>query len=125
MDHVVVSEHGVFVVETKTFSKPKRGEAVISCNGDDLLVNGYKTEKNYIVQAKAEASWLAEVIKDSTGRTIVFPGWYIKNDNLNDTNVWVLNPKALPKYIENTPRILTKEDMMLISYHISRYIRAL
>ena len=35
----------------------------------------------------------------------------------------VINPKALPRFIENEPDIISREDMMLASFHISLYIR--
>lgn len=130
LDHVVVSEHGVFVVETKTYSKPQSGEAIIIVDGETLTINGQLLKNNVIIQAKAEANWLREMLKESSGKevkvkpVIVFPGWYIDNSAANrDLNVWILNPKALPKYIANIPIILSKEDLMLLSYNISRYIR--
>ena len=55
---------------------------------------------------------------------LFFPGWFVKDkENQNSTNIWVLNPKALPKFISNTKESLNQEDMMLASYHISRFIR--
>jgi len=56
---------------------------------------------------------------------IVFPGWYIESNNDGrKTNLWVLNPKSLSTFIENVPKSLSKEDMMLVSYHLSRFIRS-
>ncbi len=130
LDHVIVSEHGVFVIETKTYSKPTKGEAKITINGDNVFINGMNISDNILIQAKAEANWLTGIIKESTGKNIlvkpaiVFPGWYVESSSVNkNTGVWFLNPKALPAYIENSPKILSKEDMMLLSFHISRYIR--
>jgi len=130
LDHVVISQHGVFVVETKTYSKPQKGEAKIVIAGEQVLINGSPCKSDVITQAKAEANWLKGVLRESSGKDImvkpvvVFPGWYIDNTATSKSlNVWILNPKALPTYIENTPEVLTKEDMMLLSYHISRYIR--
>ena len=130
LDHVVISEHGVFVIETKTYSKPQKGEAKIIIDNDNVIINGFTSQKDIISQAKAEANWLKGILRESSGKDIlvkpvvVFPGWYIDSSSASkNMNVWILNPKALPKYIENAPKILTKEDMMLLSYHISRYIR--
>jgi len=38
--------------------------------------------------------------------------------------VWVLNPKGLPSFLENEAAILSAEDVKLASYHLSRFIRA-
>jgi len=130
LDHVVISQHGVFVIETKTYSKPQKGEAKITVAGEQILINGSPCKSDVVTQAKAEANWLKGVLRESSGKDImvkpvvVFPGWYIDNTTTSKSlNVWILNPKALPTYIENAPAVLTKEDMMLLSYHISRYIR--
>ena len=37
--------------------------------------------------------------------------------------VRVLEPKALPKYIENSPAAISPEDVAMTAYHLSRYVR--
>jgi hypothetical protein len=129
LDHVVVSEHGIYVIETKTYSKPEKGETKILFEGNRITVNGFN-KNNIVSQANAQAKWLQSVIKDTTGKlfpvkpVVVFPGWYIVSKQDQKSNLWVLNPKALPTFIENSPKSLTKEEMMLVSFHISRFIRA-
>ena len=130
VDHVIISKHGVFVIETKTYSKPDKGKPVIVYDNNQVIVDGFNTQDKIINQVSAASNWIQSVIKESTGKTppvkpvVVFPGWFIETKN-NTNNVWVLNPKGLPTYIENAPETLTKEDMMLISYHVSRYIRTI
>lgn len=127
IDHVVVGEHGVFAIETKTFSKPSKGKAEIKIDKEEIHVNG-GSNSEILAQARAIAGSLQEIIKASTGKdvpvrtAVVFPGWFVHSKN-GPKDIWFLNPKALPTYIENTPKILSREDMMLVSYHISRYIR--
>ena len=130
IDHVIVSEQGVFVIETKTYSKPKRGGAVIDYTGDILQFNGGVKNGDIIIQAKAAASWLAELIHESTGKkvfvrpVVVFPGWYIqKAASVKDPLVWVLNPKSLEAFVSNSHQRLSREDGHLVAYHLSRYIR--
>jgi len=128
VDHIIISTHGVFVIETKTYSKPSKGKPIIKHENDSIVVDGFNTSTKTLNQVAAASSWVESVINETTGRKIavkpvvVFPGWFIETKN-NKNDIWVLNPKALPTYIENTPDILSKEDMMLFSYHISRYIR--
>ena len=130
LDHVIVSKHGIFIIETKTYSKPKSIEPEIIYTKNHIKINGFDTKDKLLKQARCEAKWLKEMLKSSTGKdysiqtAIVFPGWFVKDkENQNSTNIWVLNPKALPKFISNTKEILSQEDMMLASYHISRFIR--
>ncbi len=128
LDHVIVCEHGVFSIETKTYSKPEKGACKIIYSEEGISVDGYKPEKKILIQVKAQKNWLEKQIVNLTGikltvkSVIVFPGWYIENRNKGN-DVWVLEPKALPTYIGNSPKILTEEKVRLISNHISSYIR--
>ena len=38
-------------------------------------------------------------------------------------DVWVLNPKALPAFLESQPDCLTPEDLSLAAYHLSRHVK--
>ena len=129
IDHVIVSEKGVFAVETKTYSKPSKGEVVIQYSGDMLDIDGFKTDKP-LIQAKAAASSLKELVKESTGKlvdvvpVVLFPGWYVKATTPTaHAKTWVLNPKALITFLSKRRDVLSNEDQKLIAYHLSRYIR--
>lgn len=130
VDHVLIGPAGVFTVETKTWSKPHRGEARIKFDGELLTVTGREPERNPVVQARAQASWLKGLLAESTGRqfevfpVVVFPGWYIEQNNDSLKNIWVLEPKALAKFLGNEPQCLTPEEVKLASYHLSRFIRS-
>ena len=128
LDHVIVNDHGVFSIETKTYSKPEKGECKIIYSEDGLSINGFKPEKKILIQVEAQKKWLEKQILILTGirltvkSVVVFPGWFIENRN-KKSNVWVLEPKALPTYISNLPKTLSEDNARLISNHISRYIR--
>jgi hypothetical protein len=130
VDHVLIGPAGVFTVETKTLSKPHRGEARIKFDGEQLTVAGREPERNPIVQARAQASWLKSLLAESTGHqfdvfpVVVFPGWYIEQTKDCFRNVWVLEPKALPKFLNNEPQSLSVEEIKLASFHLSRFIRS-
>jgi hypothetical protein len=131
IDHVIISTKGIFLIETKTYSKPNDIDAQIHFDGSEITVDGLKLTNNPIVQSTASVKWLRNFLKESTGKeflikpVIVFPGWYIKPAEENKkSNCWVLNPKALPKFIDNEKTSITAEDVSLASYHLSRYIRA-
>ena len=132
IDHVVLSKRGIYAIETKTYSKPARGEALISFEDGVLVIDGHKTDGSILKQAKGEAAEVANILKESTGKdypvkpVILFPGWYVdKKANRSGQGFWLLNPKALPKFIENQPEILSAEDIQLAAYHMSRHIRSL
>ncbi|SEH08792.1 nuclease-related domain-containing protein [Candidatus Venteria ishoeyi] len=130
IDHVIVSTHGIFVIETKTYSKPKGVEPKIVYSANNIKIDQYNSGKKLIIQAKCESKWLKDMLKTSTGKefdiqaVIVFPGWFIETrDRQNLSDVWVLNPKALRAFISNSKEVISNEDMKIAAYHISRYIR--
>jgi len=38
--------------------------------------------------------------------------------------LWVLEPKALPSYLENAPNVLSAEEIKMASGNLSRFIRS-
>ncbi|MCK5862702.1 MAG: NERD domain-containing protein [Candidatus Hydrogenedentes bacterium] len=130
VDHVVISPHGIFTVETKTHSKPLQKESIVKLQKGKLLIDGYISDRDYLKQAKAQAHWVKTILRESTGKdfsvkpAIVFPGWFVEPmPKDEDRSVWVLNPKILPIFIENEVEVLDRHDVMLAAFHLSRYIR--
>ena len=86
IDHVLIGPAGVFTIETKTWSKPIRGEARIKFDGEQLNVAGREPDRNPITQARAQAAWIKTILAESTGHeydvfpVVVFPGWFIERD---------------------------------------------
>jgi hypothetical protein len=131
VDHVVIHPSGIYAIETKTFSKPDRGEAKILFDGESVEILGKRPERNPVVQARAIAKWLQGLVRSSTGKNfevrpvVVFPGWFIQpTAEAKHSNVWVLNPKALPSFIENSKPQISESDVHLIKTHLSMYARS-
>ena len=134
IDHVILSVHGFYAVETKTRSKPTRGDARVSLTEEGLVVNGLRPDRDPIVQAEAGARWLSRLLEESTGKrfqvrgVVLFPGWFIEpmsgSWRMSPGKPWVLEPKALPGFIGNEPKRVTDGDLKLAAYHLSRYVRA-
>ena len=130
LDHVVVHESGLYVIETKMLSKPGRGEAKLLYDGEHVSKNGMRPDRNPVTQVRAAGKWLADLVRESTGlkfpvrAVVVYPGWFIEaTAEAKASDVWVLNPKALPAFISNSAAHLSSEEVKLCSYHLSRYIR--
>lgn len=130
LDHVVICSSGIYVIETKTYSKPEKGRAVIVFNGETVRLNNKPENDKPIIQVAAASTWLKALLKDSTGRlfeikpVVVFPGWYVESTSeARSSEVWVLNPKALPTFIANSKANLSEENVNLAAYHLSRYVR--
>lgn len=130
LDHVVISERGIFAVETKTRYKPSR-DARVSLRDGELVVAGHKPDRDPIKQVQAQMTWLSRVLEDSTGKrfavrgALVFPGWFVDSALKNAFNkIWVLEPKALPSFIEGEEVCLSPQDVSLAAFHLSRFIRS-
>lgn len=128
VDHIVVGPTGVFAVETKTHSKPARGPCIVQYDGEKVTVNGYVPDRDPVIQAKAEAKWVSDLLEQSTGRRffvkpiVLYPGWYVESSKHN-AEVWVLNETGLPKYIGGSHgRSLSSEEINMISFHLKRYV---
>jgi hypothetical protein len=131
VDHAVVSPKGLFVIETKTRSKPKGTRVAVRYDGEKLSVNGNVPSRDPIKQVLAISAWVQELVKKSTGKSfpvrpvVLFPGWYVETENASaHDKVWVLNPKCLLSFIQNEKVNLSPEDVKLITFHLSRYIRS-
>lgn len=130
IDHLLIGPKGIFTIETKTMSKPAKGKPEINYDGTQILVNGFKPERDPVVQAKSQAYWVKELVKELTGRSImvrpvvVYPGWFVnQTQKVGKPDVWVLNPKALTTFIENSEGNLSDEDVRTFNSHLSRYVR--
>jgi hypothetical protein len=131
LDHVVIDKSGIYVIETKTFSKPDKGQTVVTYDGEKVFVNGKEPDRNPVIQVRAACRWLKELLRESTGKdcnprpVVVFPGWFVEpTAEAKNSDVWVLNPKALPSFISHSKPQLESDEVAIFSYHLSRHVRA-
>lgn len=129
IDHVLIGTRGLFVIETKTLSKPVRGECRIAVAADGIRANGRLLDRNPIVQAKAQARWLHDFLGESGFKqfvrpVVVFPGWFVERFDMKTLGVWVLEPKALDAFIEQEPVVLTDDQVRAMASALSSYIRS-
>lgn len=130
LDHVVISRKGIFAVETKTLTKRDR-KSRIDFDGERILVAGRTLERDPVVQSRAQVAWLGRLLQESTGKAfpirgvVVFPNWFVERTGAGRRSpLWVLEPKALPAFIEHEPEQLATADVALAASHLSRYIRS-
>lgn len=130
IDHVAICTRGVFCIETKTRSKPIRGECKVAYDGKAISVNGGRPDRSAIVQAKAQAKQLRRLLKEYTGinypvqPVVLFPGWYVEApDPSAQSEVWVLSPKALPMWIGNAAEKIAVKDVKHAADRMAAYVR--
>jgi len=101
----------------------------VTFDGETIRIDGFEPDRDPVVQAKAQASWLRELLGESTGRrfdvrsVIVYPGWWVNEGNAKANTIWVLEPKRLPTFLDHEPGRLSQEDIHLASFHLSRFVR--
>jgi len=123
IDHVLVGPTGVYAIETKTISKPADHDARVVYNGDRVLVAGSEPDRDPLKQAMAAADRVSEIIEERTGHkvkvrpVVVYPGWFIQR-KCPSPQVWVVNEKYLPGWLDHEP-------VRLDPAHIRLYATAL
>jgi hypothetical protein len=130
IDHAIVGPAGIFTIETKMRSKPVSSAKVLY-DGNTIRIGETPAHNESLVQARAQARWLAELLNDGRKRPIftvrpvvVFPDWYVEwTSRLRRNDVWVLNPKALDRFIENEPVALSSDLIESASHTLTRYYR--
>jgi len=129
IDHVVIAPQGVFAIETKTFSKPLRGETVVEYDGERILVDGFEPDRNPITQARAVRNWLREFLHDSTRMdypvkgVVLLPGWYVESPkDGRPIDIWVLNEKAFFKFVEHESVVLSDQDIAWASERLTAFV---
>lgn len=129
IDHLLIGTRGLYVIETKTLSKPVRGECRITVSEAGIAANGRPLDRNPIPQAKAQARWLYDFLAESGFKrfvqpVVVFPGWFVEPFDMKAVGVWVLEPKALDKFVESQPVVLTQDQVGAMASAVSSYIRS-
>lgn len=129
LDHILVSREGIYVIETKTLMKAKSDR--VQFDSILLSINGVAIGSDAIEQASAEANWLMDLLAEALGRRyhvqaiLVYPGWWVEEtDRVTSSNVWVLNPKRLWKYVRDRPKVMKQEDIRLVSFVLAHLNRA-
>lgn len=123
LDHVVICERGIFVIETKTWRKPLRGNTKLRTHNGQLYKGDFPAPGEPVAQAMAEAQWFSDLLRAKTGRgyrcqpVLAFPGWFVEPmDNATKAKAWVLHPDALLAFIDHErPRLAPQDVHMAVA----------
>ena len=127
VDHLLIGPNGVFAIETKNYSKPKRGDVRVTYDGNRVRWNGVAHKDDEARQAIAVAMAAKDLIFKETGlKVFVKPvlcavGWFATSDSLFGHPVLVLMEKQLgsliPKVYPKVP--FSEQDRNLIVAKLS------
>ena len=129
IDHVLLGTKGLFTIETKTISKPERGECKVRVVDGKVSANGHVLDRDPLVQAKAQARWLSNFLTEARFRpfvqpVVVFPGWFVEPFDMKAAGVWVLEPKALERFIKSQPERHSRDEVKAMASALSSYVRS-
>jgi hypothetical protein len=128
VDHVLIGPGGVYLIETKTFSK-RPGDARIEYDGERVLIDGAAPDRDPIKQVQALRDHVGVILVQAVGRrpkirpVVLFPGWYIDKQP-RGVDVWFLTPLALPSLLDKEPVTLKPEEVSLFATALETYVRA-
>ena len=98
-------------------------------DGSIIRVDGQTLDRDPVIQAKAQAGDVRNLIKSVAGENlrvrpiVVFPGWFVQPISNGDTDLWVLNPKLLATRLRKEPVILSVDKVSLIAHHLTLHIQ--
>ena len=112
IDHVVIAQSGVYVIETKYVSKAGRGgREVIACRDGVLTRNGRQMRGDALGQVRRATEEVGRMTRalgyaPPLRPVLVFPGWWTQSAG----PAWVLNERAVLKWIARARPVMTADE---------------
>lgn len=126
IDHVLVGPTGIYSLETRTQPRPDEGDPVVRFDGSRVLVEGNEPHHDPVQQSRAQARWLRDKLRESTGiqfpvhPVVLYPGWLVEQPSEGTRrDVWVLNEQYLPVFLDHERQVLTEDSMDLARSRLS------
>lgn len=109
IDHVVIGQSAVFAIETKSRKKPEaRGKASARVEFDGKVLRfPTHVEARPLDQARANARWLAEVLRKELNESIpvvpvvALPGWFVELTREGAMSDVIVNNCKVPGFVKS------------------------
>jgi hypothetical protein len=131
IDHVVICSRGIFVVQTKAWSKPENVWEM-DFDGECIHIATRAPDAGPIVQCKAEVGDIKSLLKESTSKAlpvrgvVVFLDWFVnRKPGARGAEIWVLNPKELGGWVRRESDILSAADVAMATLHLKQFVKKL
>ena len=130
---MLIAPQGIFVIETKTLSKPRQGDPRVSFAGETLKVAGFVSDRDPIAQVRASSRWLQSSATESTGEKIKARGVVLflgLVHRAHDPGLAERSPslgvraRTLTGFLIREPRTLDERQVAMFANHLTRYVRA-
>lgn len=130
IDHIVISENGVFAIETKGRAKPDRGrgqeDVKVVYDGQALQFPTWR-EHEPLEQAKRQAAWLSSWLTRAVGEHIAvkpalaLPGWFVERKKPDFLIFSGKNPQFITKI--KTVTSLSPELIQRVAHQVEQQCR--
>jgi len=127
LDHIVVSRHGIFVIDVQDGGKPWP-KATIRLDHNDVLVADRLPDRNLAKTVQEQARSLARILEQATGKRftvrglVVMPQWWIRQKATG--GLGVLEPKSLCRSIERAGECIAATDLWLVADQLAQCVQA-
>jgi hypothetical protein len=130
IDHVLLGERGVFVVETKTRRKPaQKGGPTLKVIFDGKVLHFPNcNDSKSVEQTLRNARTLSRQLSDATGMKffvqgiLTLPGWWVES-SVPKAEIQVLNPKLIRRLVCDTPHTLNRESVQRAKYQLEQWCK--
>jgi hypothetical protein len=131
IDHVVVSQSGVFAVETKMLGKPKGGIGNADAVVDHLASLVQFPDRTYRIpfeQLDTQSKWLSQFLSAAVGERVrvesilALPGWFIK-ERIGRGRVYVINPLRPKQFFVHQRQVLSDTQVRRIAHQLEQLCR--
>jgi len=129
VDHVPIGPGGVFVIETKTNSKPRARESKVIYDGKRVTVDGHSPDRDPVTQVKAAAALIDQIIQRGLTRSLpirsvlLYVRWFV-DPMPKGSDIWVMNEKTLLKWVRTSFKKVSPEDIRLAASTLEVYVRS-
>ncbi len=134
IDHVIIGPRGVVVVETKTYSKPRKETGrkdEVNFDGDKLHWPFYANDRKPVEQVQRCANWLQNWIRQNCGvetpvfQMIAIPGWHVNAGQHYEPRVTSGRAVvgALEGMMSDQKEVLSKKDIQRIADKLDELCR--
>lgn len=131
IDHILLTEEGIFALETKNLAKYPGKIAQIYYDGKTVRVNETALPNCPLGQAQGNAKYLRELLLSTTGKSfpiravVVFPGWWVNQTKpVGDNQALVLSAKQLYTFTKDKSACITETDLRLAHEHLKTFCKS-
>jgi hypothetical protein len=127
LDHVVISAHGIYVVEARTWHKPW-DTAAIQIYGEHSIRVDVAPDSNPARQVGRAVLLLEQFFLEAMGKSppvrgvVVFPRAWATQSSAHGV-ACLSDPKSLPSFIKRQPQVLDARTVKMAALNLSRYLR--